>query len=308
MLFWASPVAQPLEHLPVMQETQETWVWSLGQEEPLEEEMANSFQYFRLENTTDSKLASLQSVRSQRVRLKRPSPHAHRLPSSFLHVKRRPGSDSEPSRGEVGPGARAKSLSGPAPCLPQPTALRSPDGITPLSDLPSWVRVLSLISVLQIFALIWPLVDREGTDTLAVLGSGRLWMLPVFAAVCWGLSFSSVVSFNLCDSRGMGWDTRCRWCFIGGKTGSDRWTRLFKAAEPLGAELGFQALEPRWLEPLLRCLPFAEWTQESCLEQRWPAGLPGRTEVVCIWHLAKELLSARKIANLSKLIYNLTKI
>ena len=33
---WASLVAQRLKHLPPMQET---WVWSLGQEDPLEKEM-----------------------------------------------------------------------------------------------------------------------------------------------------------------------------------------------------------------------------------------------------------------------------
>ena len=34
-----------------MQEMQETWVWSLGREDPLEEEMAT--QYSCLENPTD---------------------------------------------------------------------------------------------------------------------------------------------------------------------------------------------------------------------------------------------------------------
>ena len=36
-----------------MQETQETRVWSLGQEEPLEEEMATYSQYSSLENPMD---------------------------------------------------------------------------------------------------------------------------------------------------------------------------------------------------------------------------------------------------------------
>ena len=35
-----SLMAQWVKHPPVMQETQETWVWSLSQEDPLEEEMA----------------------------------------------------------------------------------------------------------------------------------------------------------------------------------------------------------------------------------------------------------------------------
>ena len=36
MLLWASLVAQKLKRLPAMQETQ---VWSLGREDPLEKEM-----------------------------------------------------------------------------------------------------------------------------------------------------------------------------------------------------------------------------------------------------------------------------
>ena len=35
----ASPIAQVVKNPPVMQETQETWVQSLGWEDPLEEEM-----------------------------------------------------------------------------------------------------------------------------------------------------------------------------------------------------------------------------------------------------------------------------
>ena len=34
----ASPMAQWVKNLPAMQETQETWVQSLGQEDPLEKE------------------------------------------------------------------------------------------------------------------------------------------------------------------------------------------------------------------------------------------------------------------------------
>ena len=37
MTYWASVVAQMVKHLPAMQET---WVWSLGWEDPLEKEMA----------------------------------------------------------------------------------------------------------------------------------------------------------------------------------------------------------------------------------------------------------------------------
>ena len=38
--FWASLMAQWVNNLPVMQETQETQVGSLGRKDPLEEEMA----------------------------------------------------------------------------------------------------------------------------------------------------------------------------------------------------------------------------------------------------------------------------
>ena len=46
----ASLIAQLVKNLPAMQEI---WVWSLGQEDPLEKEMANSLQYSCLENPMD---------------------------------------------------------------------------------------------------------------------------------------------------------------------------------------------------------------------------------------------------------------
>ena len=36
------PGGTVVKNLPPMQETQETWVWSLGQEDPLKKEMAAS--------------------------------------------------------------------------------------------------------------------------------------------------------------------------------------------------------------------------------------------------------------------------
>ena len=39
----ASPMAQQVKNLPAREETQETWVWSLSWEDPLEEEMAAHF-------------------------------------------------------------------------------------------------------------------------------------------------------------------------------------------------------------------------------------------------------------------------
>ena len=39
-LIWGFPSGSVVKNLPAMQEMQEMWVWSLGQENPLEEEMA----------------------------------------------------------------------------------------------------------------------------------------------------------------------------------------------------------------------------------------------------------------------------
>ena len=47
---WASLVAQTVKHLPVMGET---WVQSLGQEDPLEILVGNPLQYSCLENYMD---------------------------------------------------------------------------------------------------------------------------------------------------------------------------------------------------------------------------------------------------------------
>ena len=40
MRFWGFPSGSAVKKLPAMQEPQEVRVWSLGQEDPLEEEMA----------------------------------------------------------------------------------------------------------------------------------------------------------------------------------------------------------------------------------------------------------------------------
>ena len=50
-----------------MQETQATWVPSLGQEDPLEEEMATQLQYSCLGNPWTEEPGGLQSTGSQRV-------------------------------------------------------------------------------------------------------------------------------------------------------------------------------------------------------------------------------------------------
>ena len=53
MHFGASPMPQWVKNLPAMQETQDMWVWSLSQEDPLEKRMASSHQYSCLENSMD---------------------------------------------------------------------------------------------------------------------------------------------------------------------------------------------------------------------------------------------------------------
>ena len=50
---WASPDVAVLENLPAMQESQETLVQSLGQEDPLEEGMTTLLQYPCLGNPRD---------------------------------------------------------------------------------------------------------------------------------------------------------------------------------------------------------------------------------------------------------------
>ena len=62
---WASLVAQTVQNLPVMQET---WVQSLGWEDPLEEGMATHFSTLAWRIPMDSGTWQTQSRRSQRVR------------------------------------------------------------------------------------------------------------------------------------------------------------------------------------------------------------------------------------------------
>ena len=60
-------MAQVVENLPPVQETQETWVQSLGREDPLEEGLAthSSILAWRIPWTEES--GEIQSMRSQRV-------------------------------------------------------------------------------------------------------------------------------------------------------------------------------------------------------------------------------------------------
>ena len=58
-------MAQLVKNLPAMRET---WVQSLGLEDPLEKGKANLLQYFGLENSMDREPGRLQSIGSQSVR------------------------------------------------------------------------------------------------------------------------------------------------------------------------------------------------------------------------------------------------
>ena len=64
-VIWASLVAQTVKHLPAMRQT---WVWSLGWEDPLEKEMAthSSILVWIIPRTEEP--GGLQSMGSQRVR------------------------------------------------------------------------------------------------------------------------------------------------------------------------------------------------------------------------------------------------
>ena len=64
IVFWASLVAQRLEHLPAMQET---WVLSLGRENPLEKEMATRSSTIAWRIPWMEEPGGLQSTGSQRV-------------------------------------------------------------------------------------------------------------------------------------------------------------------------------------------------------------------------------------------------
>ena len=63
-LQWASLVAQRLKCLPAMQET---WVWSLVREDPLEKEMATHSSILAWKIPWTEEPAGLQSTGSQRV-------------------------------------------------------------------------------------------------------------------------------------------------------------------------------------------------------------------------------------------------
>jgi len=86
-------VAQWVNNLPAMQEMQETKVWSLGREDPLEEGMAthSSILAWRMPWTEGPGRLSYIMVAKSRTRLKWPSTHPHMLAiidmeHIFLHL------------------------------------------------------------------------------------------------------------------------------------------------------------------------------------------------------------------------------
>ena len=86
----AFQVAQWVKDLPAMQETWKTWVWSLGREDLLEEEMAtqSSFLVWRIWWTKEA--GGLQSMESQRLghdwnNLAHQRSNSHSLPCKADH-------------------------------------------------------------------------------------------------------------------------------------------------------------------------------------------------------------------------------
>ena len=81
-------MAQSVKNLPVMQETQEMWVQSLGEEDPLEQEMAThssnlAWKIPRIEEP------GRQSMGSQRIVYNRATKHAHILQKQMISWKKR---------------------------------------------------------------------------------------------------------------------------------------------------------------------------------------------------------------------------
>ena len=63
----ASPIAQQVKNPPTMQETQKTWVQSLGWEDPLEKEMATHSSTLARKIPRIEETGGLQSMGLQRV-------------------------------------------------------------------------------------------------------------------------------------------------------------------------------------------------------------------------------------------------
>ena len=73
----ASPVAQQVRNLSAMQETQETWVWSLGEENPLQKEMETHSSISARKIPWTEEPGGLQSKALPRVRQDWATTHTH---------------------------------------------------------------------------------------------------------------------------------------------------------------------------------------------------------------------------------------
>ena len=69
-----SLIVQPVKNMPLMQKT---WVQFLGQEDPLEEEMATHSSILAWRNPWTEESGGLQSIASQRIRHDLATEHAH---------------------------------------------------------------------------------------------------------------------------------------------------------------------------------------------------------------------------------------
>ena len=72
---WAFPMAQWVKNPPAMQETQETWVRSLGWEDPLEEEIAACCVILAWKIPRTEEPGGLQSTGSQRIKYDQATEH-----------------------------------------------------------------------------------------------------------------------------------------------------------------------------------------------------------------------------------------
>ena len=80
-LYWGFPGGSVVKNLPTIQEPQEMWVWSLGQEDSLMEGMAINFRILASENPMDREAwwATIHRVTNSWAQLKRLSMPACRL-------------------------------------------------------------------------------------------------------------------------------------------------------------------------------------------------------------------------------------
>ena len=63
---WVSPMSQVVRNPPAMQETQEMWIWSLCQEDPVEREMTTNSSILAWRIPWTEEPGGLQSMGSQR--------------------------------------------------------------------------------------------------------------------------------------------------------------------------------------------------------------------------------------------------